>query len=225
MKECLSFHNYQDQAARKITSTMGNAAIRKVPEDLTKCTELQLRCMINSVIINNPWNDDDDQSEEESLNETISIMRHKGFRPITPKEYVEELKRLRNEPSHTNQGVRVWIPIGTTPLKLSEDATFSQKKNKADNRTGTSSTPHTTASAKLSISCTESKDSCYSHSSANLERIQLPSSREDAANEILRSGASDAVLSELTSGEDNIETEEWPTNGINQKYQRQHLQF
>lgn len=213
---------------------MGNAAIRKVPEDLTKCSDVQLRCMINSVIINNPWNEDNDQSEDESLNETIEIMRQKGFRPITPKEYVDELKRLRKELPHVNQGVKVWIPIGTStwsdaaaPKKFDE-VPFTPKKDCKDDYS-TSSSPHTTNSVKLSIRCTDSKESCSMYSTSSLEELQLPCSREDAAQEILRSGASDAVLSELTNArtddEDGILTEEWPTNGVSQKYHRKHLQF
>lgn len=209
---------------------MGNAAIRKVPEDLTKCTDLQLRYMINSVIINNPWNEDDGQSEEDSLNETIDIMYHKGFRPITPQEYVEELKRLRNEPAAGKQGVKVWLPISGIKVKICDDAPSTPKKYCRTDGSATSS-PHTTNSAKLSIRCSDIKESRDLFTGSSMEDIDLPCSREDAAYEILRSGASDAVLSELTNTgydeQDNIVTEEWPANGVSnkQKYHRHHLQF
>ncbi len=216
---------------------MGNAAMRKVPEDLTKCSEKQLRTMINSVIINNPWNEDEKCSEEDSLAMTIETMRQKGFRPITPKEYVEELKAQRKHSPKGNFGVRVWIPIekarcttpDNTPTKV--DPSFSVSDGKRgreyDAMSKTDSSMHTTDSARISAFSCDSKSETYSQES--IISLHLPSSRDQAVSEILKSGASDAVLSELSfeGGTDSEEcaTEEWPTYGNNLKNHFQQVQY
>ena len=211
---------------------MGNAAIRKCPEDLTKCTESQLRVMINSVIINNPWNDVDNQADEDSLSETIKIMKDKGFRPITPTEYIQELKRQRKESSTTSTGIKVWLPLS--------DPLFVSKAEAKDNRdhdyfssqqsfkhTNNLDSPVFQSTCSLSIRCTDSKDSAalqgsstrYGGSgSGSIEHVSLPCSREDAVSEIIKSGSSAAVLSEIANADDdvdqdNIATEEWPMHG------------
>ena len=184
---------------------MGNAALRKIPDDLTRCSEMQLRCMINSVIINNPWNDDEDESDENALQSTIDIMHSKGFRPITPQEYVEELKRVRKLGPRANQGIKVWLPV--------ENGTWEASSANDDRRYGsysTNSTPNSGSSAAI-FSVRNGRES---HSHSNKERVIdlcLPSSKEDATFEIQKSGVSAAILSELTDEED-ILTEEWPTN-------------
>jgi hypothetical protein len=183
---------------------MGNAAIRRIPEDLTQCTEAQLRVMINSVIINNPWNDDDNQSEEDSLLETIAIMREKGFRPITPAEYVKELTRQRNEKHTTNQGIKVWLPIDE------KEASYSAESK--ERRGSDSDSNGSKEDARFQSSCSySSQESDAYNKSPGLSSLELPRSREDAASEVLKSGTSAAILSEMA--EDEIVTEEWPTHG------------
>ena len=202
---------------------MGNAALRKVPEDLTKCSDSQLKFMINSVIINNPWNDEGEESDEDALQSTIEVMRQKGFRPITPTEYVQELKRQRKEPQKCPQGVKVWLPMSSC-VRIMSDVAVAKNESNFDSEYkhsySTTSTPHTTNSAKLSIRCSDSKDSA-----ASIEDLTLPSSREGAAREILRSGASAAEVSELTgenagdiTDSEDLVTEEWPTHGPKSNY-------
>ena len=206
---------------------MGNAAIRRIPEDLTKCTDAQLRVMINSVIINNPWNDEnDDQNEEDSLKETIDIMREKGFRPISPSEYIIELKRQRKENPTSGHGIKVWVPVdkktilnSIAPCRSFSDKTIGEDKHSYKHNQRSDS-PVFASSCTLSIHCTDSKESASSFTLSSIENVKLPSSREHAASEIIKSGTSDAVLSELNAAsmdfddEDNILTEEWPTNGM-----------
>lgn len=220
---------------------MGNANIKKVPEDLTKCSDKQLRFMINSVIINNPWNEDTDCSDAESLLMTIEVMRQKGFRPILPKEYVEELKIQRK--SSNPKGVRVWIPIKeercTTPDQATAkvDPRFTLTRD-VEHKAGAKSDSDGHNTDSVHISCSDSKSSAGNFSDAyggtdssmGSFELQLPSSRQNAVNVILKSGASDAVLSELSYGEDatdneNTETEEWPTYGSNLKYHRTQQQY
>jgi hypothetical protein len=184
---------------------MGNAAIRRIPEDLTQCTEAQLRVMINSVIINNPWNDDDNQSEEDSLLETIAIMREKGFRPITPAEYVKELTRQRKEKHATNQGIKVWLPIDANEASCTAES--KQRRGSDSDSNGSKQD-----SPRFHSSCSYSSHESYAYNkSPGLSSLELPRSREDAASEVLKSGSSAAILSEMS--EDDIVTEEWPTHG------------
>ncbi|KAJ1413935.1 hypothetical protein B484DRAFT_422643 [Ochromonadaceae sp. CCMP2298] len=89
---------------------MGNAAFGNMPSDLTKCSFDQLQVMINSVIVNNPWNEES-EDEQQSLEDTVAEMRARGFRAITPGEYLIELRRKKVQPSVGKKGVRVWISI------------------------------------------------------------------------------------------------------------------
>lgn len=194
---------------------MGNAAIRKIPEDLTKCSEAQLRVMINSVIINNPWNEDDDQTEEDSLMETVNIMKEKGYRPITPVEYIEELKRQRKENPKTQQGIKVWIPINDHSTNSwaseSKERRGSDSDGSKNEERSSKSTPEYQSTCSLSIKCRSDGSKSSGDSSPVLHQVRLPLSREDAASEVLRSGCSAATISEIS--EDDVPTEEWPTNG------------
>lgn len=97
---------------------MGNAAgVSKIPKDVTKCTIEQLEQMINSAIINNPWNPDY-KTDEEKLHSTIRSMRKRGMRPITAEEYAAMLKR--NMQTGGNLKIHLW--------KRLEDEEMSPKK-------------------------------------------------------------------------------------------------
>jgi hypothetical protein len=199
--------------------------------------------MINSVIINNPWNEDDDQSEEDSLLETIQVMNEKGFRPITPAEYVMELKRQRKDDVNSKVGIKVWLPIERSHSAYDSEgkgylADVTPKGAKdMFTKSGGSNAPIYNSSCSLSLRFTDSKDSAASHSdgssslpsgSPHLTSLCLPLSREDAASEVIKSGSSAAVLSEMEDSEDNIATEEWPVHGVKQgfrgHYQHGHAQ-
>lgn len=219
---------------------MGNAAMKRVPEDLTKCSEKQLQSMINSVIINNPWSEDEKCSAEDSLAMTIEIMREQGLRPITPKEYIAEIKHQRKTNPNSNYGVRVWLPIdnfrcSTPPDKITkENPCFgaSDRKeypdHKAMHKTDSSSL-HTTDSARYSAFSHADGKMSETYSQDSIVSLQLPSSRDQAVSEIVKSGASDAILSELSYGDgtdnEDVLTEEWPTHGSNLKYHLQQQQF
>jgi hypothetical protein len=201
--------------------------------------------MINSVIINNPWNEDDDQAEEDSLLETIQIMKEKGFRPITPAEYVVELKRQRQDDPNSKVGIKVWLPIMSSHSAYESEEKAKLQDNSSKQgakdmfaKSGRSNAPVYDSSCSLSLRFTDSKDSAASHSdgsnsslpsgSPHLTSLCLPLSREDAASEVMKSGSSAAVLSELDDSEDNIATEEWPVHGVKQgfrgHYQQKHAQ-
>ena len=97
---------------------MGNSAgVNKIPRDVTKCTIEQLDQMINSAIINNPWNPDQNKSDEDKLQSTIRSMRKRGMRPITAQEYAVLLQR--NHQFGTNLKIHLWkrLEEDDTPKK------------------------------------------------------------------------------------------------------------
>jgi hypothetical protein len=86
---------------------MGNSnnIIQNIPEDLTKSSNEQLQLIIETAIINNPWNSDDKYSNEiahKSLKRTVDEMKERGYRPITPHEYRFELQNSNNK-------IMLWI--------------------------------------------------------------------------------------------------------------------
>jgi hypothetical protein len=223
---------------------MGNAALSRVPQDLTKCSKPQLQAMINSVIINNPWNEED-ENEEDALTSTVDIMKNKGFRPITPEEFVLALKAARKlkpvapgTQSSATSGVKVWVPINSP----SKDFVATQAKEAKNTTSDSSAASSSSFISRMTYGSSQSSSNASSSNTSKnrtIEEIFLPESPQEAAQEILRSGASDAEISELCAHDtgssgameveadldlESLETEEWPTYGSPAKYHLNHLQ-
>lgn len=186
---------------------MGNAALRSVPQDLTKCTTNQLQFMINSAIINNPWNAEEGSSDEEILQSTAEFMRSKGFRAITPQEYLELLCKSNNKGNSSATTIKLWVEVN--PNLPSHDA----DTNNLGCSFSDSCSPMSTSSS-ISSSLKNTTDSS-NNSKEEVFSKRLPSSLEEAVVELEQNPVSSVLLSQL-------ETEEWPhtENHHTQQYGR-----
>lgn len=129
---------------------MGNAAgVNKIPKDVTKVTVEQLDQMINSAIINNPWNPEQSKTDEEKLHSTIRSMRKRGMRPITPEEYAALLQR--NHQFGHNLKIHLWKRLeDNTPRKaFGLDTSLTESEGSSGDEDGGS------AASSLPTTCEE----------------------------------------------------------------------
>lgn len=77
-----------------------STSLKNMPMDLSKCTDEQLRFLIDTAIASNPWYSDKElqvskknskQNFSIRLESTVEAMKERGFRPISPSEYRQEL--------------------------------------------------------------------------------------------------------------------------------------
>lgn len=170
---------------------MGAAALKGFPHDLTKCSTDQLQALIDAAILQHPI-EYCDKDPLIACEQTISLMRSQGFRPITAQEYLEQLIAAKNGEGAT---IKLWIEDAFCTRSATDEDEFGSNIHTRRFRT-------TAASADATDNSVLQLDSLTSASSIEMN---LPSTREQVEEQAyLISKDENNLLSQL-------DTEEWAT--------------